>query len=120
MFSIYVKTLSDSTLMQMKKKDLIEYVRICERNLANAYATLDQQAENFKKLLDEQERPKGRWIETTKLFLNGQEAKFGTCSSCYESWFLGEDEDYLFEEISEMWDFCPNCGADMRESEQHV
>ena len=53
-FSIYVKTLSTSTLMQMKRAELVEYVRMCERNLANAYATLDQQAENFKKLLDEQ------------------------------------------------------------------
>ena len=52
-FSIYVKTLSTSTLMQMKKAELVEYVRMCEKNMADAYATLDQQAVNFKKLLDE-------------------------------------------------------------------
>lgn len=64
-----------------------------------------------------QERPKGRWIKETQL-LTWEEVDVGTCSVCGESWFLGEDEDCRFEEISEMWDFCPVCGADMRESEQ--
>lgn len=65
-FSIYVKTLSTSTLMQMKKAELVEYVRMCEKNMAEAYATLDQQAANFKKLLDEKTAA-SQWIPCSEM-----------------------------------------------------
>lgn len=105
-FSIYVKTLSTSTLMQMKKAELVEYVRMCEKNMADAYATLDQQAVNFKKLLDEQERPKGRWIDNVDE--NGYLCNvWRKCSHCGGL------------NYSKKPNYCPNCGADMRESGQH-
>lgn len=50
----YAKPHADSTLMGMTKAELIEYIRMYEKNLEGAYATLDQQAANFKKLLNEQ------------------------------------------------------------------
>ena len=100
-----LKTLADSTLMSMTKAELIEYARMCEKNAENAYAQIDQQAKNVKKLLDEQERPKGRW------------EKFGykwKCSECDGK--INIDGTPKENGLN----FCPNCGADMRESEQHV
>ena len=110
-----IKTLADSTLMSMTKAELIEYIRMCEKNVENAYATLDQQSINFKKLLDEQERPKGRWIENRTATYNAytddfEEVPHYNCSLC---------------DCPMDWKapFCPECGAsmvgaDMRESEQ--
>ena len=80
------------------------------------YTNEKQAIYRWNRRSDEQERPKGRWIKETQP-LTWEEVDVATCSVCGESWFLGEDEDCLFEEIAEMWDFCPNCGADMRESE---
>jgi len=97
LFSIYLKnTLADSTLMQMKKADLVKYVRMCERNMVNAYETLDQQAKNFEKLLAEQSKtPKGHWIKTKNYGFY--------CSNC--------------KRYSDDWretEFCKHCGCDMR------
>ena len=104
-FSIYVKTLSTSTLMQMKKAELVEYIRMCEKNMADAYATLDQQATNFKKLLDEQGRPTGKWERPSQHGLPSK-ANGVICSYCW-SW---ADNDY---------NFCPNCGAYMKVGESN-
>ena len=49
------------------------------------------------------ERKKGRWIK-----VNGKKAI--NCSACYHcSWSLS------FEYTVKRFNFCPNCGADMRE-----
>ena len=96
LFSVHLKTFADSTLRSMSKDKLIEYVRMCEKNMVNAYETLDQQAVNFKKLLEQVERPKGRW-KTYEIDVN-------ECSECgYMSIFK--------------YNFCPVCGADMRGEE---
>lgn len=48
------------------------------------------------------ERKKGRWIK-----VNGKTAI--NCSACYHcSWSLS------FEDTVKRFNFCPNCGADMR------
>ena len=51
------------------------------------------------------ERPKGRWIPPD--FVSDD---FWTCSTCGVEWFMEDDGG---------WNFCPNCGADMREDADH-
>lgn len=43
----YAKPKADSTLRNMRKDDLIEYIRILEHNYNVAQSLLDQQAKNF-------------------------------------------------------------------------
>ena len=45
------KPLSDSTLMSMSKKEIIEQLRIAEHNHEVCEETINQQYENFQKLL---------------------------------------------------------------------
>lgn len=56
------KPLADSTLMGMTKKEIIEQLRIAEHNFKAMEETVNQQAENFKKLLAE-ERKRGHWFD---------------------------------------------------------
>ena len=51
--------------------------------------------------VDVVERKKGEWI-------HDWESCWSTCSACGEG-YLWEDNDGVGE-----WNFCPNCGADMR------
>ena len=51
------------------------------------------------------ERPRGRWIPPD--FVSDD---FWTCSACGVEWFMEDDGG---------WNFCPNCGADMREDADH-
>lgn len=59
------KPLADSTLMGMTKKDIIEQLRIAEHNFRAMEETVNQQAENFIKLLAE-ERKHGHWTKDNK------------------------------------------------------
>ena len=59
------KPLADSTLMGMTKKDIIEQLRIAEHNFKAMEETVNQQAENFIKLLAE-ERKHGHWTKDNK------------------------------------------------------
>ena len=59
------KPLADSTLMGMTKKEIIEQLRIAEHNFKAMEETVNQQAENFKKLLAE-ERKHGHWTKDNK------------------------------------------------------
>lgn len=83
--------LSDATLNGMTKKQLIEYVRMCEHNYDIAEETLRQQAENVK---DWRPVKLGYW----KRNADGER----TCSYCgyVPKW----DDDK----------FCAGCGAKMR------
>lgn len=49
----YVKPKADSTLRNMKKTELIHYIRILEHNCNVANSFLDQQAKNFGILMKE-------------------------------------------------------------------
>ena len=53
----------------------------------------------------------GKW-RRTKEPLGFNEVDCVECSSCGESWITNEEFD--FEETSELWRYCPNCGAKMR------
>lgn len=55
------KPLADSTLMRMTKKEIIEQLRIAEHNHQAMKETVNQQAENFIKLLAD-ERKHGHWV----------------------------------------------------------
>lgn len=59
------KPLADSTLMGMTKKEIIEQLRIAEHNYKGMKETVNQQAENFIKLLAE-ERKHGHWTKDNK------------------------------------------------------
>lgn len=54
--------------------------------------------------LSEPPRPKGRWVNKREK-IDGFDICYSQCSACKRSVMLGPT------------DFCPNCGADMRESE---
>lgn len=93
------KPLADSTLMGMTKKEIIELLRIAERNAEAMRETLNQQAENCQKLLAE-ERKHGHWIE-----INPKKGKgFYRCSVCNGAVGLYDDGFY-----------CQWCGAKMDE-----
>ena len=59
------KPLADSTLMGMTKKEIIEQLRIAEHNFQAMEETVNQQAENFIKLLAE-EHKHGHWTKDNK------------------------------------------------------
>lgn len=65
---------------------------------AKAVSTLDEKALDMAIKALEQTRPKGKWTQKT-----GSRALW--CSVC---------EDCIHEEIPYAFDYCPNCGADMR------
>ncbi len=93
------KPLADNTLMGMTKKEIIEQLRIAEHNYQAVKETVNQQAENFIKLLAE-ERKHGHWIE-----INPKKGKgFYRCSVCNGAVGLYDDGFY-----------CQWCGATMDE-----
>ncbi len=62
--------LSDATLNNMTKKELIEYVRMCEHNYDVAEETLRQQAENVK---DWRPVKLAKWVKYPSIY---------RCSNC--------------------------------------
>lgn len=87
------KPYSDSTLMSMNKKELIEQLRVAEHNYFVTEETINQQAKNVK---DWQPIKYGRWKKTDKIIY------YKYCSVC------GYEID-----IKEYFNYCPNCGAQM-------
>lgn len=67
-------------------------------------------------------RPRGRWIpvdsysafggDEATWMAHGNPVAFYYCSECKEQAYAGEDGESL------LTDFCPHCGADMREEKQ--
>ena len=97
------KTYSDSTLMNMRKADLLEYIRTLEHNYDVAIQFNEQQASNCEKLLKDV-RPvvHGHWILDSD---PGEPWRY-ICSECGEKTMdtcKGEPRAH----------FCPNCGAEM-------
>jgi hypothetical protein len=54
---------------------------------------------------------RGIWQETEEP-MGWTDVSCACCSACVESFVLGE---YEFSDFTEIFNFCPNCGADMRE-----
>lgn len=97
---IMYKPLADSTLMGMTKKEIIEQLRTAEHNFKAMEETVNQQAENFIKLLAE-ERKHGHWFDPEDD--DGRTAWH--CSVC----------DYVVKTIGfyPNYNYCPCCGARM-------
>ena len=87
------KPLADSTLQRMKKKEIIELLRIAEHNAKVAQEYVDQQAENLK---DWKPVVHGRWVS----FHSEVAGYIQYCSACG----IGSDAKT---------DYCPHCGAKM-------
>lgn len=90
------KPLSDSTLMSMTKKEIIENLRIAEHNFFSAEETLAQQAENMR---DWAPVVHGEWLLRHEGY-----GHYWECSSCHKNpcIYVTKDTNY-----------CPNCGAKM-------
>ena len=97
------KPLADSTLMSMTKKEIIELLRIAERNAEAMRETLNQQAENCIKLLAN-ERKHGHWVQVSDWDKDAN-AHFD-CSVCGYGDKHGDDV---------VVPYCWHCGAVMDE-----
>lgn len=96
----WTKPLADSTLMRMTKSELIEYVRLCEKNVENAMWRVDQQAKNVEKLLKESEQKKGHWIQSYPDIEPNPMYMYSICSVC------GGEQSIRYD-----LPFCPWCGS---------
>lgn len=92
------KPLADNTLMGMTKKEIIEQLRIAEHNFKAMEETVNQQAENFKKLLVE-ERKHGHWTKDNK------------CSECGAQRPTQGINKWIYLDAK----YCYACGATMDE-----
>lgn len=92
------KPLSDSTLMSMTKKEIIENLRIAEHNFFAAEETLAQQAENMR---DWAPVVHGKWAPSER------NPSFLVCSVCGDCYVYDEWVD------ERKWRYCPACGAKM-------
>lgn len=93
------KPYSDSTLLDMTKKELIEQLRIAEHDCFAAEESLNQQAENMRTKF--QLIKHGYWIKTHATM---------RCSKCFVSFKLRNIGEWK-------WDYCPACGARMDKKE---
>lgn len=88
-----VQTYSDSTLKNLKKDTLIEYIRVLEKNLRHAHEELDTQ---IKAVQDWEPVKHGRWDDS----LDGITPYCTVCGQTHR----------CFNRIPS---YCPNCGAKM-------
>lgn len=88
---------SDATLLGMTKKELVEYVRVCEHNREVAEETLEQHIENVK---DWQPVRHGKWIVLGQRTYGSGRCYTHYCSECGQHGF----DDYKG---------CPGCFAKM-------
>ena len=99
------KPLSGSTLMGMTKKEIIELLRIAERNAEARRETLNQQAKNCQKLHAEARK---------HLHCTVTENTY-QCQFC-QYWETRKKEQvngrYVFSKLP---NYCPHCGAEMDE-----
>ena len=102
----HIKPKADSTLYNMIKADLIEYIRTLEHNYNAAVSFNENQAKYIESLDLESLRPQGKWEE--KEDMNVVDVYY-TCSVCKEDFVTidGVPTDNL-------WNYCPNCGAKMK------
>ena len=91
----------------MKPIDADRLKAVLEKNFGHTGG-----ASVLEQLIDEQpsaqpERKKGEWLPDNN---NAYEMRF-VCSCCKESEVV---PTIGFTKYRPLWDFCPNCGADMR------
>lgn len=98
----YIKPKADSTLCNMRKTDLIEYIRTLEHNYNVAVSFNENQAKYIESIpQDAVPVVHGRWD-----YFGGDDdmGLYGFCSECQANWD---------EEVVEKFKFCPNCGSKM-------
>ena len=83
-----------------------EYYNECNRRLVQKVATIDQYV--IAHGIEYVEPKKGKWIEHEDYCGD----TYYTCSVCGEDWITIEGTP-----TNNMMNFCPNCGADMREAD---
>ena len=57
---------------------------------------------------------RGRWIQTTQP-MGWRDEDCAECSVCGEDFVLDE---WAMEDFTNLMNYCPNCGADMREEDE--
>lgn len=104
----------------IRERTLNAYMKVAHRNDGHDFMRMKGMIEAIDAILlmvkvepDAEERKKGRWI-----FHN--ESGMIECSECHEH---NADFPYIrFSHskagIAVLWDFCPDCGADMREDDE--
>lgn len=100
----HMKPKADSTLRNMKKDDLIAYIRTLEHNYNVAQSFLDQQARNFAEYAPVVH---GRWNSQPYYKADGKGGVFKYCDFYYCS------ECKTERPIVPPFNYCPNCGAKM-------
>lgn len=76
------------------------------RTINEAMSAIEQQP-----TADVVERKHGEWLETSES-IGWEEVGCAECSVCGKTLVLG---DYTMDDIKFNYNYCPNCGADMRE-----
>lgn len=74
---------------------------LSERNIARDIATILENEQDMRVMLQNADRPKGEWIPHTTSVGLKHYAEYARCSECGEMALVHMN-------------FCPNCGADMR------
>ena len=87
----------------IKRDSVLQIISDAPRFYLNDMIRADAMRDCVKRLLaaDVRENVRGRWIE-----YNGLVSDLLVCSEC-ERYFIGSGDEYDYN-------FCPNCGADMR------
>lgn len=97
------KPYADSTLQNMNKSELINYVRVLEKNYDVAIGFLNQQAENVK---DWTPVVCAHWMFESGYF---------ECSNCG-----GLALNCNASQLQVLSDYCPHCGAKMDEDKEEL
>lgn len=102
----HIKPKADSTLLNMRKADLIDYIRCLEKNYNVAVSFNENQARYIESLTPEDCRPQGRWISercnhVPHRLKNPEKWVTRKCSLCGYS--NGRKQS----------NYCPSCGAKM-------
>ena len=102
----YIKPKADSTLYNMRKVDLIEYIRTLEHNYNVAVSFNENQAKYIESL-DIKKTDHGHWVSLTDCSNAGV-----YCSVCHKKVYK-EDYAWCNRKNKLRSNYCPNCGAKM-------
>lgn len=94
----------------IKRSDAIEAV-ICKTTFESedaimAMMTIVGEVMNNIANIPSVDRPQGEWIGEADGYYNGE--------LVYDTWYCSNCDYVVDDEEPPTWNFCPNCGADMR------